>query len=49
MMLKLTFVVVAKRANTLADTSKEESAIDAVVYQLYGLTEEEFRIVEGRE
>lgn len=29
-----------------ADTSKEESQIDALVYQLYGLTEEEVRVVE---
>jgi hypothetical protein len=31
-----------------ADTSKEESAIDELVYQLYGLTEDEIRIVEGK-
>jgi hypothetical protein len=36
-------------ANQQADTSKEESAIDEMVYQLYGLTEEEIRIVEGKE
>ena len=29
-----------------ADVSKEESEIDRLVYQLYGLTEEEIRIVE---
>ena len=31
-----------------ADVSKEESEIDHLVYQLYGLTEEEIKIVEGR-
>ena len=29
--------------------SKEESEIDRLVYQLYGLTEEEIKIVEGKE
>jgi hypothetical protein len=31
-----------------ADTPEEESAIDELVYELYGLTEEEVRIVEGK-
>ena len=30
------------------DTSKEEAEIDHLVYQLYGLTEEEIKVVEGR-
>ena len=30
-----------------ANTTKEENAIDDLVYQLYGLTEEEIKIVEG--
>jgi hypothetical protein len=30
-----------------ADTSELEKAIDDLVYQLYGLTEEEIKIVEG--
>jgi hypothetical protein len=38
----------AKRADAVADTSGLESEIDALVYQLYGLTEDEARIVEGR-
>lgn len=42
-------VLVAKKKNPQADTSKEESAIDELVYQLYGLTEEEVKIVEGKE
>lgn len=28
--------------------SKEEAEIDRLVYQLYGLTEDEIKIVEGR-
>jgi hypothetical protein len=42
-------ILAAKGKNPQADTSKEESAIDEMVYQLYGLTEEEIRIVEGKE
>ncbi len=43
-----------KHANTLAgtcpqaETSGEDSAIDEMVYELYGLTEDEVRIVEGK-
>ena len=37
-----------KRINLQADTSKEESAIDELVYELYGLTPEEINIVEGK-
>ena len=36
-----------KRTNSNADTSALESEIDRLVYQLYGLTEEEIRIVES--
>lgn len=32
-----------------ADMSPLEREIDQLVYQLYGLTEEEIRIVEGKE
>ena len=39
----------AKRENPAADTSALESEIDRLVYHLYGLTEEEIRIVEGKE
>ena len=38
----------AKGAYPQADTSKLESEIDQLVYQLYGLTEEEIKIVEGK-
>lgn len=41
-------VLAAKRANPQADTSKLEGEIDQLVYQLYGLTEEEIKIVEGK-
>ena len=36
-----------KKYNPSADTSVLESEIDNLVYQLYGLTEEEIKIVEG--
>lgn len=36
-----------KEKNPQADTSKLESEIDLLVYELYGLTEEEIKIVEG--
>lgn len=36
-----------KRINPSADTSALESEIDHLVYQLYGLTEEEIKVVEG--
>ena len=38
-----------KAVNPSADTSALESKIDRLVYQLYGLTEEEIKIVEGKE
>jgi hypothetical protein len=40
-------ILAAKRANPQADTSAWEREIDQLVYQLYGLTEEEIKIVEG--
>ncbi len=33
--------------NQQADMSEEESAVGEMVYELYGLTEDEVRIVEG--
>jgi hypothetical protein len=41
-------ILAAKRANPQADTSELEREIDQLVYQLYGLTEEEIAIVEGK-
>ena len=42
-------VLTIKRAHPSSDTYALESEIDRLVYQLYGLTEEEIRIVEGKE
>ena len=38
----------AKKADSAADTSELESEIDALVYRLYGLTDDEIAVVEGR-
>ena len=40
--------LIAKRSNPSADTSALESEIDRLVYQLYGLTEDEIKIVESK-
>jgi hypothetical protein len=40
-------IILAKKSNPSADTSALEAEIDRLVYELYGLTEEEIRIVEG--
>lgn len=37
----------AKQHNSAADTRALEAELDRMVYQIYGLTEEEIRIVEG--
>ncbi len=42
-------ILAAKAADPAADTSALEGEIDRMVYELYGLTEEEIAIVEGRE
>jgi hypothetical protein len=39
-------ILAAKEADPSADTTALEAEIDQLVYQLYGLTEEEIRIVE---
>ena len=41
-------IIEAKKQNPNADTGKLECKIDELVYQLYGLTDEEIRIVEGK-
>jgi hypothetical protein len=41
-------IMMAKRTNPFADTSSLESEIDRLVYQLYGLTEEEIAIIEKK-
>ena len=40
-------ITAAKQANPAADTTADEKKIDRLVYQLYGLTEEEIKIVES--
>lgn len=40
-------ILTTKKANPQADTSEWEKEIDRLVYELYGLTEEEIKIVEG--
>ena len=37
-----------KRASPQADTSRLEGEIDQLMYQLYGLTQEEIKIVQGK-
>ncbi len=44
----VTKILAAKRADPAADTSAWEGEIDRLVYQLYGLTEEEIAVVERR-
>ena len=44
----VTQILAAKRANLAADTRSLEDEIDRLVYQLYGLTEDEKAIVEGK-
>ena len=41
-------ILLLKKSDPSADTSVLEAEIDRLVYQLYGLTEEEVRIVEGK-
>jgi len=41
-------ILAAKKKDPDADTSALESQIDQLVYKLYGLTEEEIAVVEGR-
>ena len=39
-------ILSAKKSDPNSDTSKLEAEIDKLVYELYGLTEEEIKIVE---
>lgn len=43
----INFLFAAKKANPQADTSKEEAEIDRLVYQLYGLTGDDVKIIES--
>jgi hypothetical protein len=44
---KVKEVISLKKEDPSADTSALEAEIDRLVYDLYGLTEEEVRVVEG--
>ncbi len=44
---KVKLVLENKKNDSKADTTSLESEIDQLVYQLYGLSEEEIKIVEG--
>jgi len=39
-------ILTAKKANPQADTTALEAEIDHLVFELYGLTEEEIRLIE---
>jgi len=41
-------ILSAKKENPAADTSELEREIDKLVYELYGLTEEEIGVIEGK-
>lgn len=41
-------ILAAKQTDPAADTAALEAEIDRLVYGLYGLTEEEIALVEGR-
>ena len=40
-------ILAAKKQNPQADTTAQEAEIDKLVYELYGLGEEEIKVVEG--
>jgi len=42
-------ILAAKGVNPQADTSALEKEIDELVYELYGLTDEEIKIIEGQD
>jgi adenine-specific DNA-methyltransferase len=44
---KVTQILTAKKQSPTADTSALESQIDALVYELYGLSQEEIKIIEN--
>lgn len=41
-------ILTAKKADSSADTTEWEKLIYQKVYELYGLTDDEIKIVEGR-
>ncbi len=42
-------ILADKKENPQADTGEWEKEIDQLVYKLYGLTEEEVRIIENKQ
>ena len=40
-------IISAKRKSEDADTSQEECQLNAAIYEMYGLTPDEIKIVEG--
>jgi len=46
--IDLVDIILAKKERN-EDTTLEEAEIDRMVYELYGLTEEEIKVVEGVE
>jgi adenine-specific DNA-methyltransferase len=42
-------ILAAKERDPKADTTALEREIDRLVYELYGLTEDEIKIVEGKQ
>jgi len=46
LILKVDKIITTKSQNSTANTSALEAEIDQLVYQLYGLTEEEIKIIE---
>ena len=42
----VTSIILAKQADPTADTSEQERAIDLMVYNLYGLTYDEVKVVD---
>jgi len=45
---KVSTIIEMKQSNGQNNTKEFENEIDRLVYELYGLTEEEIRIVEGK-
>lgn len=42
-------IIIKKSKDKAADVKEIESQIDQMVYKLYGLTDEEIKIIEGKE
>ena len=42
-------ILAAKERDPKADTTAWEQEIDRLVYELYGLTEDEIKLVEGKQ